>query len=188
MPLSKPVLIRLLNNGTGTMAPWPRQLPRNRLIPRVCKPFHRAQYPRPYSTTKELSPQSFVTGNHNDYINHGVKRHFGGSISHGQVLGASDLDSYTDVEKAYGRLRIEASRGSKEGGLNAYFLAEHIVRTLGKRPDMRIYSSLILANCRQEGSVGEVRRLLRELRAEGFDLDSSACHDVLKVCILGPLQ
>jgi hypothetical protein len=98
--------------------------------------------------------------------------------------GPSDLSGYTDVEKAYGRLRIEASHGSKEGGLNASFLAHHLVRVLGQKPDMRIYSALILANCRPEGSVAEVKQLVRELRAEGFDLDSSTCHDVLKVGIL----
>lgn len=82
-----------------------------------------------------------------------------------------------------GRLRIEASHGSIEGGTNAKLLADHLVRVLGIKPNMRIYSSLILSNCRDEGSVAEVKTLIRGLRADGLDLDSSACHDVLKVYI-----
>ncbi|QDS71160.1 hypothetical protein FKW77_010052 [Venturia effusa] len=73
-----------------------------------------------------------------------------------------------------------------DGGTNAKMLADHLVRVLGAKPDMRFYSALILSNCREEGSVAEVKALIRDLRADGFDLDSSTCHDVLKVLSVHP--
>jgi hypothetical protein len=185
MPLSKPVLIRLSNNGTGTMANWPRHISLYRLTPRVCTPLHYSLCPRLYSTAQEqLIPQSFAPRSDNGHANQGLQRRAYKPTTHGQILRASDLGGkFTDVEKAYGRLRIEASHGSNEGGLNATSIADHLVRVLGTKPDMRIYSSLILANCRPEGSVADVKALIQDLRADGFDLDSSTCHDVLKVSI-----
>ncbi|KAE9986916.1 hypothetical protein EG328_004358 [Venturia inaequalis] len=184
MPLPKTVLVRLSNNGTGNMANWLRQINTRQLTSQVPRLLHHPQCLRRYSTAPQAS-QAFSSDN-----SHGTqafKRKVWNPSAHGQVLSASALrDGFTEVEKTLGRLRIEASHGSMEGGINAKMLADHLVRVLGVKPNMRMYSSLILANCSDEGSVAEVKALIRDLRADGLDLDSSACHDVLKVLSVHP--
>lgn len=181
MPLSKPVPIRLSNNGIGNMANGLR-LASYRLNPRVPSLPHRPQCLHRYSTAQQTS-LSF--NGDKDHGGPASKRRVWNPSAHGQVLRASDLsDRFNETEKTLGRLRIEASHGSVDGGINAKLLAEHLVRGLGAKPDMRFYSALILSNCREDGSVAEVQALIQDLRADGFDLDSSTCHDVLKVYIV----
>lgn len=181
MPFSQPVLIRLSNHGTGIMANWPRHISTYRLTSHVPRLLYHPQCPRRYSTAQQASLSFSNDDSHGDQP---AKRRVWNPSAHGQVLSASALrDGFTDVEKTLARLRIEASHGSIDGGTNAKLLADHLVRVLGAKPDMRIYCSLILANCRAEGSVAEMKALIRDLRADGLDLDSSACHDVLKVYI-----
>lgn len=163
------------------MANWLRHVSQHSLTSQVPRLPHHPQCLRRYSTAQQVS---FAPGNDNSHGNQVAKRKAWNPTAHGQVLSASGLrDGFTDVETTLGRLRIEASHGSMEGGTNAKLLADHLIRVLGVKPGMRIYSALILANCREEGSVAEVKALIRDLRADGLDLDSSACHDVLKVYI-----
>lgn len=180
MPLTKPVLIRLSDNGIGNMAYWPRHTSLYRLKLQTCGAPHYAQNLRRYSTVA-----SRASHGDNNHGNPGLQKRSWNPAAHGQILRASEIVAkFDNVGKAMGRLRIEASHGSNEGGTNTRLIADHLVRVLGTKPDMRIYSALILANCRQEGSVAEVKALIRDLRADGFDLDSSTCHDVLKVYVV----
>jgi len=163
------VLRRLLNNGTGNMASWPRHISLCRLNLRIRTqlPYNAHHTSRQYSSAVSLRPKSY-------------EQQSGGALHcpHGNL----DVRKYEHAERAYEKLRIEASRGTKQGLSNAFALVDHLVRTLGRRPDLKIYTALILANTSPEGSVAEVVRLIDELRAEGFELDSSSCHDILKVC------
>lgn len=176
MPLSKPVLIRLSNNGIRNMANRPRHLCKCPLTLRIGKRLHQ-QSPRPHSTA-----QSFVSRPSDGPFATRIQRQPLDPTHTRQVQRPLDSGGKdVDIERIYGRLRIEASHGSNADGVNANLIANHLVRVLGQKPDLRLYSSLILANCRPGGSVAEVKALIRDLRAQGLDLDSSACHDVLKV-------
>jgi hypothetical protein len=176
MPLSKPVLLSLSNNGIGIMANWLRHLSKCPLTLPVGRRFHQQ------STRLHLTAQSFVSRPSDGPFATGIQRQplnptHTRQGPRPQDAGGKDID----VERIYGRLRIEASHGSNADGVNANSIADHLVRVLGQKPDLRLYSSLILANCRPGGSVAEVKALIRDLRAQGLDLDSSTCHDVLKV-------
>ncbi|TLD38292.1 hypothetical protein E2P81_ATG00835 [Venturia nashicola] len=161
-----------------------RQIGKHQLISQVPRLLHHPQCARPYSTAPQASLSS---SSDNSLGDQAAKRRVWNPSAHGQVLSASALrDGFTDVRKTLGKLRIEASHGSIEGCSNAKLLADHLVRALGAKPDMGIYSSLILANSSAEGSVAEVKALIRDLRADGLDLDSTACHDVLKVLSVHP--
>ena len=62
----------------------------------------------------------------------------------------------------------------------------YLLKELGEGPSTKLYSALILAQCRADGSVSEVERLLEEMRGEGLEMDGRVAHDVLKVLSVHP--
>ena len=57
-----------------------------------------------------------------------------------------------------------------------------LVKERGQKPNLRLYDALLLANMdHQDGSAGEVARLLDEIAVEGLTPDSATYHAALKV-------
>ena len=84
-----------------------------------------------------------------------------------------------DIASAYQELRRSAVKGN-------YSLTREIVSILvkerGQKPNLRLYDALLLANMdNQDGSAGEVARLLDEIAVEGLTPDSATYHAALKV-------
>lgn len=90
---------------------------------------------------------------------------------------------HLSTSQIYENLRIDASKGHTK---NCELMVHYLVKERGERPNLRIYSSLILSNVNPEGSVAVMMDQIKELRDEGLELDSHACHDVLKVLAVHP--
>ena len=57
-----------------------------------------------------------------------------------------------------------------------------LVRERGQKPNLKLYDALLLANTdSQNGSAGEVARILDEIAMEGLVPDSATYHAALKV-------
>jgi hypothetical protein len=80
--------------------------------------------------------------------------------------------------RLYELLRIAAANGEFR---KVQIYAETLMRSHGEEPNLRIYSALILANSHPHGSIASVKDYIRQLRADGLDLDLGACHDIIKV-------
>ena len=104
-----------------------------------------------------------------------VNRQFG--------LGSGREFRHLSTSQIYENLRIDASKGHTK---NCEVMVNYLVKERGERPNLRIYSSLILSNVNPEGSVAVMMDQIKELRDEGLELDSHACHDVLKVLAVHP--
>jgi hypothetical protein len=83
-------------------------------------------------------------------------------------------------------LRVAASEGSVASIYRVQACLNYLLKELQEQPSIRLYSALILAQCRADGSVMEVERLLKEMSEEGFEMDNGVCHDVLKVLSVHP--
>ena len=63
------------------------------------------------------------------------------------------------------------------------FIAEILVQERGEKPNLQLYSTLILANIAAgEGAAWRVIDLLAEMEQDGLKPDTGTCHAVLKVC------
>lgn len=92
------------------------------------------------------------------------------------------FDSVTSVSELYLRLRRCALKGETK---NARKTAEYLVRTRNEKPNLHIYSALILAtSSREHGSAADLAALLKEMADAGLELDNDTCHEALKVCSL----
>jgi hypothetical protein len=80
--------------------------------------------------------------------------------------------------RLYELLRIEASHGDFH---RVQVYAETLIRKHREKPNLRMYSALILANSNAYGSVASVKDYVRQLRDDGLDLDLGTCHDIIKV-------
>ena len=83
-------------------------------------------------------------------------------------------------------LRVAASEGTVHSIYRVQACVNYLLQELGEGPSVRLYSALILAQCRADGSVAEVERLLEEMGREGLEMDNSVCHDILKVLSVHP--
>lgn len=84
-------------------------------------------------------------------------------------------------------LRVAASEGTPASIYRVQACVNYLLGDeIGEGPSVRLYSALILAQCRADGTVMEVERLLAEMADEGLELDSAVCHDVLKVLSVHP--
>ena len=111
---------------------------------------------------------------------HIVKKQFFASVSGDphQLPGGGRLHDLR-TEGAYEELRRAASAGNY---VRVQVLVKILVRDRGEQPSPRLYQALLLANTNlQHGSPAEVKRLLQEMKDEGFTPDSSTYHAVLKV-------
>jgi hypothetical protein len=91
------------------------------------------------------------------------------------------------ANEIYSVLRVAASEGTVASIFKVQACLNYLVKELGEAtPNLRLYAALILAQCRADGSVAEVERLVEEMHREGFELDVGACHDVLKVLSVHP--
>ena len=90
------------------------------------------------------------------------------------------LDSRGEsIPVLYDLLRTCASRGRTT---DVDKIVDHLVRERGETPNVRLYSSLILANVNpQHGSPDRASWLVDEMTSSGLAVDSGVCHDVLKV-------
>lgn len=104
-----------------------------------------------------------------------VNRQFG--------IGNGKEFRHLSTSQIYENLRIDASKGHTK---NCELVVNYLVKERGERPNLRIYSSLILSNVNPEGSVAVMMDQIKELRDEGLELDLYACHDVLKVLAVHP--
>ncbi|KIW08821.1 uncharacterized protein PV09_00751 [Verruconis gallopava] len=90
------------------------------------------------------------------------------------------------ASELYDILRIAAGEGSVPSIFKVQACINVLIKEHGEQPNLRLYSALILAQCRADGSVAVVERLLDEMSRDGFELDIGACHDVLKVLSVHP--
>jgi hypothetical protein len=90
------------------------------------------------------------------------------------------------LNEVYSVLRAAASDGTTSSIYTVQACLQYLAKTLGEEPNPRLYAALILVNCRPEGSVGLVQKLLKEMYVEGYELDIGACHDILKVLSVHP--
>lgn len=87
-----------------------------------------------------------------------------------------DHESTSDL---YGRLQTAAANGKV---FECRRIAEYLVGTRRERPNLQLYSALILSNVDHEhGAAWRVSDLLDELQEDGLQMDASICHAVLKV-------
>ena len=95
-----------------------------------------------------------------------------------RLPGGGRLHDLT-TEATYEELRRAANAGNY---VRVQALVKILVRDRGERPSPRLYLALILANTNlQHGSPAEVKRLLQEMKEEGFTQESATYHAVLKV-------
>lgn len=97
------------------------------------------------------------------------------------ALDQSEEARYESLSTAeiYEALRQHARLGEHSLVHNAI---DCLVRRRGERPNLRLYSALILAELHpQSGSSYGLERLLNEMKEDGIAIDSGICHDVLKV-------
>jgi pentatricopeptide repeat protein len=126
-------------------------------------------------------PTSITTSNRSKvdspvlYQPSSVTRQFG--------IGNGKEFRHLSTSQIYENLRIDASKGHTK---NCELMVNYLVKERGERPNLRIYSSLILSNVNPEGSVAVMMDQIKELRDEGLELDLHACHDVLKVLAVHP--
>jgi pentatricopeptide repeat protein len=84
----------------------------------------------------------------------------------------------------YTKLRIFASQG-KVGPVRA--LVEYLVHERGEKPDVSLYTSLILSNINTaEGAAWRVLEYIEEMRQAGLEMNRECCHAVLKVLAVHP--
>ncbi|KAI9705358.1 MAG: hypothetical protein M1820_005188 [Bogoriella megaspora] len=88
------------------------------------------------------------------------------------------------IAALYSELRAAASHGRY---LRTRFLAYELVKERHEKPNLQIYSALILSQTNSDhGSAVAVAELLKELRSENLQPDSSLCHDVLRALAVHP--
>ena len=91
------------------------------------------------------------------------------------------LESNT-TEAIYQRMRFAARRGET---VNVQRIAAYLTKERGEQPNLRLYGNLILSHVSAPaGSALWVAAYLKELKGEGLEADSGACHDVLKVSLI----
>ena len=137
----------------------PRRTYTTAYIPKVGRP----QKPRPTYThhVLERRPFSGVSGDPH------------------QLRGGGRLHDLT-TEAAHEELRRAANAGDY---VRVQALVKILVGQRNEQPSPRLYLALLLANTNlQHGSPAEVKRLLLEMKYEGFAPDSSTYHAALKVC------
>ena len=94
------------------------------------------------------------------------------------------LDEPVDYTKEttqflYKRLRDAAIRGKER---ECRDLAEVLVKERGEKPNLRLYTALILSNIsHDEGAAWRVHELLDDMAEDGLQPDVGTCHAVLKV-------
>ncbi len=114
------------------------------------------------------------------YANHALKRGSFVSAS-GDPHELRDRGRIRDLttEAAYEELRRAGNTGNY---LRVQALVNLLVRHRGEKPCPKLYLALLLANTNlHHGSPDDVKRLLEEMKDEGFTPDSSAYHAALKV-------
>ncbi|KAF2401722.1 hypothetical protein EJ06DRAFT_507871 [Trichodelitschia bisporula] len=88
-----------------------------------------------------------------------------------------------DLQTLYWKLNVEAAKGNVQGTRE---IVERLLKQHAEVPNLRLYSALILSQVGPEGSVAWVKAYLEELKAEGLEVDSGLCHDILKVLAVHP--
>lgn len=101
------------------------------------------------------------------------------AVEEGRVQGRT-------VNEVYSILRVAAGEGTIASMCKVQACVSYLINELGEKPNLRLYAALLLVNCRADGSIAEVQRLLQEMHEEEYELDIGACHDVLKVLSVHP--
>lgn len=133
--------------------------------------------PVPEARRREADSKVLVTA-YDAAFDYGYEKHVREQMN--QLRGRSTSDIYD-------HLRVAASLGTVASIYKVQACVNYLFTELGEEPNLKIYSALILANCRADGSIAEVERLLKEMEFhEGLELDVGACHDLLKVLSVHP--
>ena len=85
----------------------------------------------------------------------------------------------------YDQLIARSAAGDYEETMNTLKI---LLKDRKEEPDLRMYSALLRSYADDwQCSAGMIRRTIEEMRAEGIEMDSRACHNILEVCIFNEL-
>ncbi|KAI9841536.1 MAG: hypothetical protein M1837_000637 [Sclerophora amabilis] len=153
-------------------------------IRRGRKPWLRRQFNHGRTFKSTFSNFSNLQTEKNSTVLDPYMREWLKSVYRTNSSSAKNEDESQSLEHTYKILGLAASRHEYT---KVEELVTYLVESEHEKPNLRLYSALILANAdANSGSAGAVALLLDELRRERINLNSETYHYILKVLAVHP--